>query len=90
MKTTRTFPTIVLGTVLLASPETVGPDYAIPALLKARSTDTVYTDVFDKARHQPWPTRWFGRALTNDFTDRWHDGDGVDHAVLQQPVGVDG
>nr|WP_244967625.1 nitronate monooxygenase [Tsukamurella tyrosinosolvens] len=68
----------LIGTALLASPETVGPDFAIPALLKARSTDTVYTDVFDKARHQPWPTRWFGRALTNDFTDRWHDGDGVE------------
>lgn len=68
----------LVGTALLASPETVGPDYAIKALLEARSTDTVYTDVFDKARHQPWPTRWFGRALSNDFTDRWHDGDGVE------------
>ncbi|MET9328115.1 nitronate monooxygenase [Tsukamurella sp. NPDC003166] len=69
----------LIGTALLASPETVGPEYAIPALLKARSIDTVYTDVFDKARHQPWPgNRWFGRALTNDFTARWHDGDGVD------------
>ncbi|GAA1079282.1 NAD(P)H-dependent flavin oxidoreductase [Tsukamurella spumae] len=69
----------LIGTALLASPETVGPEYAIPALLKARSEDTVYTDVFDKARHQPWPeNRWFGRALTNDFTARWHDGDGVD------------
>ncbi|GAB3128276.1 nitronate monooxygenase [Tsukamurella serpentis] len=67
----------LIGTALLASPETVGPDYAIPALLKATSADTVYTDVFDKARHQPWPTRWFGRALTNDFTARWHDGDGA-------------
>ncbi|GAA1001706.1 nitronate monooxygenase [Nocardiopsis tropica] len=68
----------LIGTALLASPETVGPDYAIKVLLEARSTDTVYTDVFDKARHQPWPTRWFGRALTNDFTERWHDGDGVE------------
>ncbi|WP_371820978.1 NAD(P)H-dependent flavin oxidoreductase [Tsukamurella sp. PLM1] len=67
----------LLGTALLASPETVGPDYAIKVLLEAGSADTVYTDVFDKARHQPWPTRWFGRALTNDFTAQWHDGDGV-------------
>ncbi|WP_019204074.1 nitronate monooxygenase family protein [Tsukamurella sp. 1534] len=67
----------LVGTALLASPETVGPEYAVPALLEAGSADTVYTDVFDKARHQPWPTRWFGRALTNDFTSRWHDGDGA-------------
>jgi nitronate monooxygenase len=67
----------LVGTALLASPETVGPDYAIDALLQARSLDTVYTDVFDKARHQPWPARWFGRALANDFTARWHDGGGA-------------
>ncbi len=68
----------LIGTALLASPETVGPEYAVPALLKAGSADTVYTDVFDKARHQPWPARWFGRALANDFTARWHDGDGAE------------
>ena len=62
----------LVGTALLASPETVGPDYAVGKLLAARSADTVYTDVFDKARHQPWPATWFGRALTNEFTDRWH------------------
>lgn len=65
----------LVGTALLASPETVGAHYAIGKLLAARSADTVYTDVFDKARHQPWPATWFGRALVNDFTDRWHDGD---------------
>lgn len=62
----------LVGTALLASPETVGPDYAIKVLLDAGSGDTVYTDVFDKARHQPWPERWHGRALANGFTRRWH------------------
>lgn len=70
-----------VGTALLASPETVGPDYARARLVEAGSADTVYTDVFDKARHQPWPERWGGRALRNRFTDRWH-GRGTDEDTL--------
>ncbi|MBB3039032.1 NAD(P)H-dependent flavin oxidoreductase [Hoyosella altamirensis] len=65
-----------VGTALLASPETTGPEYAIGRLLAARSTDTVYTDVFDKARHQPWPARWFGRAIVNNLSDKF-DGAGA-------------
>lgn len=61
-----------VGTALLASPETVGPEYARAKLVEAGSADTVYTDVFDRARHQPWPSRWGGRALTNTFTEQWH------------------
>jgi nitronate monooxygenase len=71
----------LVGTALLASPETVGPAYARDRLIAAGSADTVYTDVFDKARHQPWPQRWGGRALVNDFTATWH-GRGVDEQTL--------
>jgi nitronate monooxygenase len=62
----------LIGTALLASPEAFGPDYAVDKLIEARANDTVYTNVFDQARHQPWPDRWHGRALANDFTRRWH------------------
>lgn len=62
----------LIGTALLASPETVGPDYARERVVAAGSADTVYTSIFDQARSQPWPQRWGGRALTNAFTDRWH------------------
>ncbi len=61
-----------VGTALLASPETTGADYARSALIEARSGETVYTSVFDQARSQPWPARWGGRALANDYTKRWH------------------
>ncbi len=71
----------LVGTALLASPETVGPDYARDRLIAAGSADTVYTDVFDKARHQPWPARWGGRALVNSFTEEWH-GRGADEQTL--------
>ncbi|AHK32581.1 2-nitropropane dioxygenase [Rhodococcus opacus PD630] len=62
----------MIGTALLASPETIGPDYARDKLIAAGSADTVYTSVFDQARSQPWPARWGGRALSNEFTSRWH------------------
>ena len=71
----------LIGTALLASPETIGPEYARSRILAAGSTDTVYTSVFDQARHQPWPTRWGGRAIANEFTARYHDA-GVDEAEL--------
>jgi nitronate monooxygenase len=64
----------LVGTALLASPETDGPDFAKQRVIAARSTDTVYTSVFDVARSQPWPARWGGRALRNQFSDKWHTG----------------
>src|SRR5574340_1031348 len=71
----------MIGTALLASPETVGPGYARDRLIAAGSADTVYTSIFDRARSQPWPARWGGRALTNAFTATW-DGSGADEATL--------
>jgi len=65
----------LIGTALLASPETTGPDYAPGKLVSADSADTVYTSVFDRAREQPWPSRWRARALVNDYTRRWHGHD---------------
>ncbi|MFH5230251.1 NAD(P)H-dependent flavin oxidoreductase [Antrihabitans spumae] len=73
---------VLVGTILLASPETIGPDYARTRVLAAGSADTVYTPVFDQARHQPWPERWFGRALVNDFTDKFHGGGVVDDVIV--------
>ncbi|MEE2033048.1 NAD(P)H-dependent flavin oxidoreductase [Rhodococcus chondri] len=78
-----------VGTALLASPETVGPAYARAKLLAAGSADTVYTDVFDKARHQPWPSRWGGRALTNSFTDRWHGAGADEETIAEAYTGED-
>ncbi|MCL2534404.1 MAG: nitronate monooxygenase, partial [Nocardiaceae bacterium] len=71
----------MIGTVLLASPETIGPEYAQQKLIEAGSADTVYTSVFDQARDQPWPARWGGRALANDYTEKWH-GKGADNETL--------
>ncbi len=71
----------MIGTALLASPETIGPAYARAKLIEAGSADTVYTSVFDQARDQPWPARWGGRALANDYTAKWH-AQGADNETL--------
>ncbi|NLU84055.1 nitronate monooxygenase [Rhodococcus sp. HNM0569] len=83
----------LVGTALLASPETVGPEYARGKLVAARSTDTVYTSVFDRARNIAWPQRWGGRALANDFSRRWHgaqsfDGIEADYDGSDSDLGV--
>lgn len=70
-----------IGTALLASPETTGPAFAPQRLVDADSTDTVYTSIFDRARDQPWPERWGGRALVNEYTAAWQDS-GADNATL--------
>ncbi|MFC9555387.1 NAD(P)H-dependent flavin oxidoreductase [Rhodococcus sp. NPDC056960] len=81
----------MIGTALLASPETIGPEYARDRLIAAGSADTVYTSVFDQARSQPWPARWGGRALANEFTSRWHGADApeIELATAYDPANPD-
>ncbi|MFE3290435.1 NAD(P)H-dependent flavin oxidoreductase [Rhodococcus sp. NPDC059234] len=73
----------LIGTALLASPETVGPDYARDRVVEAGSADTVYTSVFDRARSQPWPSRWGGRAIANEFTRTWEGAAGSEETLAQ-------
>lgn len=54
----------------------------------AAQTDTVYSRVFDIAQGSAWPPEYGGRALRNDFTDRWIGREGEladDHAARDQP-----
>ncbi|MDJ0014877.1 NAD(P)H-dependent flavin oxidoreductase [Rhodococcus erythropolis] len=74
---------VMIGTALLASPETVGPDYARDRVVEAGSADTIYTSVFDRARSQPWPQRWGGRAVANEFTAAWHGVDADEETLAQ-------
>ncbi len=60
------------GTAFLACPETSAVEAARDRILAARETDTVLTGVYDRANHLPWSDHIPGRALRNDFTDRWH------------------
>jgi nitronate monooxygenase len=61
-----------IGTALLASPECEHPAQARARIVQARETDTVLTRAFDVAQGLAWPEQYPGRALRNQFTDRWH------------------
>jgi len=41
-------------------------------IIAANESATIRTRVFDRAQHFQWPERWPGRALRNDFAERWH------------------
>lgn len=60
------------GTCFLACPETSAVDAARERVLQARETDTILTEVYDRANNLPWPSTIPGRALRNEFTEQWH------------------
>lgn len=61
-----------VGTRFCATKESLGSDAAKNHLLESDETRTIHTRVFDVAQSIPWPEEFPGRALRNDFTDRWH------------------
>jgi nitronate monooxygenase len=60
-----------IGTPLLVAEEARNSSHARQRLLESKETDTVLTSVFDVAQAIPWPPQFGGRALRNDFADRW-------------------
>ncbi|HET8603411.1 MAG TPA: nitronate monooxygenase [Marmoricola sp.] len=58
-----------VGTAFLGCVEAASSPAARQALLAA--TDTGYGRVFDVAQRAPWPREFGGRAVRNDFFDRW-------------------
>jgi nitronate monooxygenase len=61
-----------LGTPFLAAHEARNSARAREQLLAAGEGATVLTSAFDVGQGIPWPARFLGRALQNDFTARWH------------------
>jgi nitronate monooxygenase len=60
-----------VGTPFLACPEATVTPAARDLLLAARETDTSYGRVFDIGLRQAWPPEYGGRALRNQFFERW-------------------
>jgi nitronate monooxygenase len=60
-----------IGTPLLVANEARNSARAKQRLVDAADQETVLTSVFDIAQGIPWPREFRGRALRNDFTDRW-------------------
>ena len=63
---------ILVGTRFWATPEALGSDAAKRLLTEARGDDTLRTRVFDIVRELDWPESYSGRAISNDFSRRWH------------------
>jgi nitronate monooxygenase len=63
---------VLVGTRFYASVEPLGHGNAKARIVAASGEDTVRTSVFDTVRGYRWPDGITGRALRNDFTDRWH------------------
>ena len=61
-----------IGTRFAATREALGGDEKKRLMVEARETDTIHTRVFDVALGLPWPEAFPGRALRNEFSDRWH------------------
>lgn len=61
-----------IGTRFVATAEAQGSATAKHALVQADETQTVHTRVFDIVQGIPWPPQYPGRALQNNFTQRWH------------------
>ncbi|PZA20457.1 nitronate monooxygenase, partial [Modestobacter versicolor] len=61
-----------IGTPLLSCPEATNSAAARERVRAAGGDRTVLTSAFDIAQGLPWPARWPGRALANEFTETWH------------------
>lgn len=60
-----------VGTAFSACHESETPQAAKRRLLAASETDTAYGRVFDVAQRLAWPPEYGGRALRNQFFERW-------------------
>jgi nitronate monooxygenase len=61
-----------MGTRFAATQEALGDEERKRRLLDARETDTIRTQVYDRAERLGWPPEYAGRVLRDEFTDRWH------------------
>jgi nitronate monooxygenase len=62
---------VVVGTRFWASTEALVPKSLHEAALAAGGDDTVRQSVLDIVRGRPWPARYTGRVLRNDFVEEW-------------------
>jgi nitronate monooxygenase len=71
-----------VGTALLFAEEARVPEKARARLKSAREGDTVLTHAFDRVQNAAWPDAFSGRALRNQFTERFHGReDAIDAAA---------
>ncbi len=63
---------VLVGTRFYAAAEALGHDSVKQRIVAQSGNVTRRTTVFDIVRGRDWPARYTGRAIANDFLDRWH------------------
>ena len=63
---------VLMGTRFTASRESLWDAAMQARTLQASGDDAEHTRVFDIVRAAPWPSKYPGRALRNDFFAKWH------------------
>lgn len=70
-----------VGTRFAVTRESMHPEFTKRRVVAAGTDDTVYTRSFDLARNSDFGAGVAGRAVRNEFTNRWHERDAE---VVQQ------
>jgi nitronate monooxygenase len=63
---------VLIGTRFYAAVEALGHANAKARIAATSGDSTVRTRAFDVARKIDWPLEYTGRAIINQFTERWH------------------
>jgi nitronate monooxygenase len=63
---------VSMGTRFTATRESLWDDAMKSRVVTSGADQTAQTRVFDIVRGAPWPAQYPGRALKNDFYQRWH------------------
>ncbi|MDF2096634.1 NAD(P)H-dependent flavin oxidoreductase [Aquibaculum arenosum] len=74
---------VLIGTRFFASDEALAAHGVKQRLLSAAGDETQRTRVFDLVRGYPWPDHFTGRAVANDFLQRWHGREAALSADLE-------
>jgi nitronate monooxygenase len=78
-----------VGSAFLGCEETAWPDESKKRVVSAGDGDTIYTTSFDVGLGLDWPVGYGGRALANDYSDRWHGREAELAGSDSPPVGED-
>ncbi len=73
---------VLIGTRFIAASESLSHVNVKQRVAAASGDDTLRTRVFDIGRAIDWPEEYTGRALTNDFSGRWHGDEAGLRAAL--------
>ncbi len=77
---------VSMGTRFTATRECLWDEAMKSQVIGAGGDQTAQTRVFDIVRGAPWPAHYPGRALRNDFFERWH---GQEETLEAERIGVE-